>query len=151
MSQATPPLSSDFSTLISSKPCSWVTFSPLDRTEPGYPRSSPVHHFYYHICFSVDPCPPSLTVSQLLSREAIFPFPVSRFSSNCRANYLCTIVIPTLSWLPGPTISWATLVIPFEFRLCSVHYVFSCWTQLFYIKCHKLEMLGEILENTPTA
>lgn len=151
MSQATPPLSSDFSTLISSKPCSWVTFSPLDRTEPGYPRSSPVHHFYYHICFSVDPCPPSLTVSQLLSREAIFPFPVSRFSSNCRANYLCTIVIPTLSWLPGPTISWATLVIPFEFRLCSVHCVFSCWTQLFYIKCHKLEMLGEILENTPTA
>lgn len=134
-------------TFIPPKPWDWITFSALGRTEPDSPNDSLIHKFYCHICLSVYPCPLSLTVSRLPSREVIFPVPLSQLSSNCRANYLCTIVISGLHRLPGPAISWATLVILFEFRLHSVYCVLSHWTQLFCIGTHKPEML----KNTASA
>lgn len=127
-------------TFILPKPWDWITFSVLGRTELDSPYDFLIHQFYCHICFSVYPCPLSLTVSQLQSGEAIFPIPLSQLNSNCRANYLSTIVISALHQLPGPAISWATLVILFKFRLCSVYCVFSHWTQLFCTGTHKPEM-----------
>lgn len=147
VSQATSPLSSDFSILLSSKPCSWVTFSPLYRTELGYPKSSPVYHFYYHICFSVDPCPPSLSFPAFKQRSNIS---LSCFSvqlqfqgqlplHNCYSSSL--LVTWSNSFLSHISDSFQIQAL-----LCTV-----CFLMLFYIKCHKLEMLGEMPENTPTA
>lgn len=124
-------------TLIPLKLWDWITFSALGRTEPDSPNDSLIHQFYCHICFSVCPFTLSFTVSQLPSWKAIFPVPLSQLSSNCRANYLCTIVISAFRQLPGPAISWATLVIPFEFRLHSIYCVFSHWTQLFCISLRR--------------
>lgn len=131
-------------TLIPPQPSDWTTFSALSRTGMDSPYDSLNHQFYCHICFSVYPCPLSPSFPATKKRGSISCFSLSQLSSNCRPNYLCTIVISALHWLPGPAISSATLVIPFEFRLHSVYCVFSHWPQWFCVGTHKLEMLRNI-------
>lgn len=130
------------STFFTHKPCNWVAISLLDKTEPGYPSDSQIHHFCCHICISVDSCPFSLTVSQLPSRDLLFPILSLTSAPIAGPITSAQLLFQLSSWLPGPAISWATLVIPFQFRLHSIYCVFSHWIQSFCIKTHKPEMLG---------
>lgn len=128
-------------TLIPPKLWNQIIFSALGTADPDSPNESLIHQFCCHICLSVCPFTLPFIVFELPSWKAIFPVPLTQLSSNCRPNYLCTIVISPFWQLPSPAISWATLVIPFEFRLHSVYCVFSHQTQLLWDKT-------EILKNT---
>lgn len=141
-----PHLLQAVSLIILIPPKLWnrITFSALGMTDPDSSNDSLIHQFYCHICLSVCPFTLYFIVFELPSWKAIFPVPLTQLSSNCRPNYLCTIVISPFCQLPGSGISWATLVIPFEFRLQSVYCVFSHWTQLLWDK-------SEMLKNTASA